>query len=496
MKKKIPIGLLGLSLLILPELAVGQQVMDASALNGLKISEVAFKGTIEDSLLLDMKLSTAEMKLGKMDRVTITPLLMDDAGNTYTFSSFFVDGKIRARATYRDALLRNKTVSRKDFETTEYIYKERLSLAPWMKHSKLVLKAVCDCCGKNAPGSLATVKDSLTFDLPAQRYVMHPQSNFITPEAEPIKRRMESGNAKLEFLTGKSDILPTYKNNKAELEKIGQVITNVLADSTAKVDLILLKAYSSPEGSYVANTRLSAARSAALKSYLETAYMLKGIRIESTSVPEDWDTLENMIRDSDIPQKQQFLDIIAKNTDFDRREKLFKTVAKGVPYRTMLTNLFPLLRRTDYQLSYSVKDFTVEQGREVIKTRPGQLSLNEMFHVANSYEMGSEEFRNVFDVAVQMFPEDPVANINAGAVALMRSDTLSATKYLLRVKEDPRAQNNLAVLYMLKGDLKQADYYLKQSAKATEGLKEAIHNRLELTRKEQDNALFDKYTKK
>ena len=161
----------------------------------------------------------------------------------------------------------------------------------------------------------------------------------------------------------------------------------------------------------------------------------------------------------------------------------------------MLAELFPLLRRTDYQLSYSVKDFTVEQGREIIKTRPGQLSLNEMYHVANSYEIGSEEFKDVFDVAVRVFPEDPVANINAGAVALLRGDTLSASKYLSRVKEDPRAQNNLGVLYLLEGDLEQASRHLKEASSSGLSPEEVEHNNSELTRKERDNALFDKYTK-
>lgn len=496
MKKIFPIGLLGISLFIFPEMLFCQSVNDSLALNGLRISGVTFKGTTEDSLLMDMTLSTASMKLGKMDRVTITPMLMDNSGNTYEFKPFFVDGKTRAKVTYRNALLQGKAVSRKESHSKEYIYKERLSLASWMKDSKLVLKSICSCCGKNASGSFSVIADSLVFDLPAQRYTMHPLGNFVVPEAEPIKRRMESGNAKLEFLSGKSNILPTYKNNQIELDKIGKMITTVLADSMATIDLVLLKAYSSPDGAYATNARLSAARSAALKSYLETTYALKGIRIETSSVPEDWELLEKLIRDSELPQKQQFLDIIAANSDPDRRERLFKTVAKGVPYRTMTTQFFPLLRRTDYQLSFSVKDFTVAQGREIIKIRPGQMSLNEMFHVANSYEIGGDDFKEVFDVAVRLFPEDPVANINAGAVALLRADTLSASRYLLRVKDDPRAQNNLGALYLLKGDLEQAAYYLKQASASGLSPDEVQHNLLELTRKERDNALFDKYMKK
>lgn len=495
MKKVYSIVLLCVFPLVSPDLALCQSVPDTLALNGLRISDVTFKGTTEDSLLMNMTLSTAGMDIGQMDRVTITPLLSDDSGNTYAFSPFVVEGKIRAKVSYRKALLEGSAMPRKGARSDEYSYKERISLVSWMRNSKLVVKSVCDCCGKNAPGTFSIIADSLVFDLPAHRYVVRPRTNFVVPEAEPIKRRMESGNAKLEFLSGKSNILPTYKNNQIELDKIGNMITSVLADSMSTVDFILLKAYSSPEGSYASNARLSSARSVALKKYLETTYALQGIRLETSFVPEDWETLEKLIRESNLSQKQKFLDIIAENSDPDRREQLFKTVSKGGPYRTMLTELFPLLRRTDYQLSYSVKDFTVEQGREVIKSRPGQLSLNEMYHVANSYETGSDEFKEVFDIAVRVFPEDPVANINAGAVALLRGDTLSASKYLLRVKEDPRAQNNLGAFYLLKGELEQAAYHLKGATAAGLFLEEIEHNFSELTRKERDNALFDKYMK-
>lgn len=495
MKKVYSIVSLCVFSLVSPALALCQSVPDTLSLNGLRVTEVTFKGTMEDSLLMNMRLSTSGMAIGGMDRVTITPMLTDDFGNTYEFNPLVVDGKRRSRVAYREALLGGKEVSRKERRSEEYSYRERLPLVAWMKNSRLVLKSVCDCCGKNAPGTISTIADSLEFELPAHRYVVRPRTNFVVPEAEPIKRRVESGNARLEFLSGKSTILPAYKNNQMELDKIGSMITGVLADSMSTVDLIALKAYSSPEGSYASNARLSAARSVALKNYLEASYGLKGVRIETSSVPEDWDTLETLIRDSDLAQKQQFLDIIAENSNPDRREQLFKSVGKGVPYRRMLAELFPLLRRTDYRLSYSVKDFTVEQGREVIKTRPGQLSLNEMYHVANSYEVGSEEFKDIFDVAVRVFPDDPVANINAGAVALLRGDTLTASKYLSRVKDDPRAQNNLGVLYLLEGDLEQASRHLQEASSSGLSPEEVEHNNSELTRKERDNALFDKYTK-
>ncbi|MFR7875402.1 MAG: hypothetical protein ACLU4J_02820 [Butyricimonas paravirosa] len=45
------------------------------------------------------------------------------------------------------------------------------------------------------------------------------------------------------------------------------------------------------------------------------------------------------------------------------------------------------------------------------------MSLDEMYHIANSYPQKSG-FRNVFEIAVRTYPNDPVANLNAAAIAL------------------------------------------------------------------------------
>lgn len=43
-----------------------------------------------------------------------------------------------------------------------------------------------------------------------------------------------------------------------------------------------------------------------------------------------------------------------------------------------------------------------------------------MYLVANSYPKGGDDFIKVFDIAVRMYPDDEVANLNAAAVALSK----------------------------------------------------------------------------
>lgn len=103
-----------------------------------------------------------------------------------------------------------------------------------------------------------------------------------------------------------------------------------------------------------------------------------------------------------------------------------------------------------------------------------------MFLVADSYPKGSQEFIEVFETAVRLYPEDEVANINAASACLLRGDTLSAERYLKKVKSNkylPEYNNAVGVLALLKGDYEQAEKHLRMAVKlgvaiAEENLKE------------------------
>lgn len=162
----------------------------------------------------------------------------------------------------------------------------------------------------------------------------------------------------------------------------------------------------------------------------------------------------------------------------DAKDTSLRQLDKGRLYQTISINYFPRLRRVDYTLSYTVKAFTVEEGKEVLKVSPDKLSLNELFTIANTYPVGSVDYHKIFDVAVRLFPNDPVARINAAAIALGKGDIASAEKYLLGLDKDVRAFNNYAVLLISQEDLEGATKYLLQARSA--GVEEAEWNLQEL----------------
>lgn len=132
------------------------------------------------------------------------------------------------------------------------------------------------------------------------------------------------------------------------------------------------------------------------------------------------------------------------------------------------------MRRTDYTIEYDVKAFNLEEARRVINTRPQKLSLQEMYMVANSYPKGSEEYNNVFDTAVKMFPEDKLANLNAALAAIDRGDKVSAEKYLKKAGTGAEVDNARGCLAVLNEDYEAAKQYFQKAVAG--GLKGAQEN--------------------
>ncbi len=281
--------------------------------------------------------------------------------------------------------------------------------------------------------------------------------SFVTPEAEAVKARHVSGTARLDFAAGRSEIVAAFRNNAAELRNIHATIESVKNNPDVTITGITITGYSSPEGTWADNKTLSERRAQSLKNHIASVHRLRADIFRVRGEGEDWAGLDSLIARSEMSDKYRMLEIIRGTDIFNGRESKLMALSGGNPYRRMKRELFPRLRRSDYSIEYTVAPFSVEKGREVFRSRPGNLSLNEMFLVANTYEPGSDDFNEVFETAARIYPDSDTANINAAAVALNRRDTVSAARYLSRVGERTAAYwNNMGLLAWLQGDMAKA----------------------------------------
>lgn len=178
--------------------------------------------------------------------------------------------------------------------------------------------------------------------------------------------------------------------------------------------------------------------------------------------PEDWAGLEKRVENSSLADKEELLAIIRADEpkDYDRREAKLKALNGGASYRVLLRDIYPALRHSDYAVRYTIRSFTVEEARELIYSDPRQLSLNEMFRVAQTMEPGSDAYREVFEIAVRMYPDDPVSNLNAALTAIDAGRLESAHRYLAKTSDSAERTLAEAAIAMLENRLDEAEALL------------------------------------
>lgn len=170
---------------------------------------------------------------------------------------------------------------------------------------------------------------------------------------------------------------------------------------------------------------------AALRDYVGRLMELPTSIFTVKATPEDWDGLRRYVADSTgISHRSEILSLIDSDLEPDPKEARIKSLYPE-DYAYMLRNWYPALRHSDYRVDYTVRSFSVEEAKALLRTKPQQLSLNELYLVAQTYEPGSPEFDEVFQIAVRMFPDSPEANLNSANIAL-REDRLSEAEAYLR----------------------------------------------------------------
>ena len=206
----------------------------------------------------------------------------------------------------------------------------------------------------------------------------------------------------------------------------------MLNDKDVRITGVWLKGFASPESPYSHNTDLAIGRTKALKEHIRQLYNFDPDIIATDYEPEDWAGLRRFVVASNIDHKSEILELIDSDMTPDPKEALIK---KRFPkeYKFMLDNFYPALRHTEYRITYEVKRFDdLDKIRQVMRTRPNRLTLRDFFLLGNACAPGSDEFNEVYETAVRMYPDNPVANINAANAALQRKDYVTAEKYLSR----------------------------------------------------------------
>ncbi|NLJ01596.1 MAG: DUF3868 domain-containing protein [Bacteroidales bacterium] len=468
----------------------GAYAQDAQ-LSGIVIeNETAVKQGDMVSLSFDVTLNALEVKRNNM--LVLTPVLKSNENNheSLTLDPVVVAGKKRAKVLRRKNVLGEplplegtpaEVVTRKNRTEQSVHYNITIPYRSWMQDASLSLVHEVSGC---ADCNTLLGEELLVRNLLPAPYQPVYRLTYIMPEAE-VKTRSDRHAATFNFVVDRWELLRDYKGNAAKFNEVDRIISDIRNNPDFNITEFEIHGYASPEASVPHNKMLAENRAKSFAEYLVTKFGVERNRFTVTGHGEDWDGLRKAVAASSLADKQAVLDIIDNVSNPDARDAELKKLSGGETYRTLLNNYYPPLRRTEYVVAYNVRAFNVEEAREIIKTNPKLLSLNEMYLVAQSYPAASKEFKEVFDIAVRLYPDSDIAILNSASADIESGSMDIAIERMRKIEDNPKVWNNLGVAYARKGDIGKAKEYFTRAA--GQGDNDARANLEELHKTEETN---------
>ena len=168
---------------------------------------------------------------------------------------------------------------------------------------------------------------------------------------------------KVYFRQGYSRLQPAFRENGIRLDEFMRRVSEMHADSTARLNSIDIVAYASPEGSFTLNRKLARKRAENISAYLRgNMPFLSGSLFNVQPKGIDWNGLAAMVEASDMRYRSEVLNILRNVPEttyrngklIDSRLKRLMDLRGGRPYNYMLEHFFPELRSAG---AYVVCDF-------------------------------------------------------------------------------------------------------------------------------------------
>lgn len=423
---------------VAPNALSGKSAVPVAKLAGNKIHVLQAEAKPQgDRMLVTMQMSLDSLHLRKSNQLVYTPILFAN-GDSVRLPEIVLNGK-RENVLYRRGDFNGKysdgaiAVARKNGKPQTVSYVVSVPVAKTPKDYSLGIQE--DLCG------CGDIENDTIYTLFNYKHKEPATLAFVEPKVEPEKIRHLDKRAYIDFPVDRTELHPDYRRNPEQLDSIINTINTIKNNSNFEVDTIIIHGYASPESPYSHNAMLAEGRAKTLTDYVRRQVNLPASVFQVASTPEDWDGLREYLKNGAALAHGNEILAIANDErlDPDSREAKIKKLYP-TEYRYMLHNWYPALRHSDYHITFKVRPFNVDESRQIIKTQPQLLSLDEMFRLAQTYKAGSQEFNDVMETAVRMFPNDETANLNAAVLRLNARQPDAAKPFLDKAGNSREAQ--------------------------------------------------------
>ncbi len=456
------------------------QAQNSVTANGVSVDDITIKqanGRLDIAMVFDM----SNLRVRSNRSLRITPLL-SDGREMLQLPAVIIDGRRRSIIHKRHAddifPSADTYVRRKNRSEQVLDYDANVTYQPWMAKAELILREEWCAC-HDAPYTedllaiasmqKTTQQGSDADHLQAIVTDAKPKMAYAMPDANDNPNPTHY-DAAIYFHVNKSDIVPSYMGNQHTIDSLRTLFAN-----SKDIKAVKLMGYASPEGPLPFNKSLAAKRATAFKNYMAKNNIGTAVPVTVDSATTDWATIKDWLTASRIENYLKIIAIIDDNSIAEADKNA--TIRKQFPvaYNFMLRQWYPKLRTTDISIEHTPAKMDVATAKKLLNENPSQLSLEDIYLVALTFEKGSNEWNDIILLAVQTYPQSPEARVNAANVAMANGNYAQAATYLQGLPATmPEAMNSRGILAMSQGNYTQAMTLFEGAAKA--GVSEANYN--------------------
>lgn len=451
------------SLILASVMAFSASANEKSKLKVYDVNVTVDEHTSSANVLIDLHM--ADFNIGRDSEIVYTPILFNANGtDSIELDPITICGRNRHFYYMRQGALdsgeaRIYRAGSKEKASLTY----NVPLGTMTKCTIEMREEAATCCNDYhlVPGTSANGHTELAVidtELPA----IAPELVFAPPvDDKPVEKNIE-GKAFVSFVVNRTELKPDYMVNRREIAKILNSIDYVRQDSDATITGVHIKGFASPEGSYQNNVRLAHGRTVTLSEYVAKLYKFdKGI-VTNSFEPEDWDGLRRYLIDSldyQIEHRDEILTIANSTMEPDAKDHYIRATYPA-DYKVILKEIYPWLRHSDYTVSYRIKVYTdIDELKRVYAADPTRLRPVDFYTLARLHDEGSEEYLNIMKTAVEVYPDDPMLNLNAANIDFINGNLNAAQSHLLKSGNSAEANYARGVLASRRADWSEAERY-------------------------------------
>ena len=367
----------------------------------------------------------------------------------------------------------NQTISYK--VGGNYSMKTNFKYVPEMQKSELYLTFDAYIGSKKVDVPAVKVADGIvaTSEL-SGRTVKSAQASVAQDAYQRIIEHKQEANIK--FLIQQATLRKSELKNNSVKEFV-EMLKKINADKEGlNLKNVEVSAYASPDGGLKLNDKLAAQRQDNTEKFVNKTLKNTQVKapVDAKYTAQDWEGFQELVKVSDIQDKDVILRVLSMYKDPEEREQQIKNMS--AVFRELADGILPELRRARLTLNYEVIGRSDAQIVEQFGNDASQLSNEELIYGATLVNDAQKE---AFYKKAAELHNDARAYNNLATLAFAKGDLSAAKNYAQKAQSvdgsNAESNANLGLIALAEGNVRDAENYIAKAANAF-GLSEIVGN--------------------